>query len=150
MVDGGQQDERVGVAVLGEQLAAHVLVDDGGDALVGPLVPIVAHHGDAAPTAGDDDELVIKEVQDTLVLDYLLGVGRGDDTSPTPTGVLDEGHVRMRGHLGVCLFFGEKGADGLCGILERWVIGIHLDLGDDGRDVPALVLLVHGRADGLL
>ena len=150
VVDGGEEDEGVGVAVLGEELAAHVLVDDGRDALVGALVGVVADDGDAAATAGDDDELVVEEVQDALVLDDLLGLGRGDDATVATAGVLDELHVGVGGLLGVSLLLGEEGADGLGGVLERGILGVDLDLGDDGGDVPALVLLVHGSADGLL
>jgi len=65
-VDGGEQHELVGVAVLAEQRRRHVLVDDGGDPLVATKIIGVAYHGDAAPAARDDDELVVEEVQDRV------------------------------------------------------------------------------------
>jgi len=67
-VDGGEQHELVGVAVLAEQRRRHVLVDDGGDPLVATKIIGVAYHGDAAPAARDDDELVVEEVQDRVRL----------------------------------------------------------------------------------
>ena len=75
MLNGGQQEQNVGVAVLGQQLAARVLVDDGRNALVAALVLVVADDGDAAATAGDDDELVVEQVEDGVSLDDLLGIG---------------------------------------------------------------------------
>ena len=37
MLNGSQQEQNVGVAVLGQQLTAQVLVDDGGNSLVAAL-----------------------------------------------------------------------------------------------------------------
>ena len=45
VLDGGQEEQDVGGAVLSEELATHVLVDDGGDALVAALVLVVADDG---------------------------------------------------------------------------------------------------------
>ncbi len=90
MLNGGQQEQNVGIAVLGQQLAAQVLVDDSGNALVAALVLVVADDGDAAATAGDDDELVVEQVEDGVSLDDLLGIGGSDDATPAAAGILDE------------------------------------------------------------
>ena len=94
MLDGREQEQDVGGAVLGEQLSAQVLVDDGGHALVAALVRVVAHDGDSAAAAGDDDELVVEQVEDGVGLDDLLGLGGRHDAAPSAAGVLDEGHAR--------------------------------------------------------
>ena len=56
----------------------------------------------------------------------------------------------MLGELGVGLLLGHEGADGLGGVLEAGVVGVDLDLGDHGGDVPTLEVAVHGHAEGLL
>ncbi len=150
MLDGGQQEQDVGVAILGQQLAAQVLVDDGGNALVATLVLVVADDGDAAATAGDDDELVVEQVEDGVSLDDLLGIGGGDDATPAAAGILDEDLGGILGHELLGLLLGVEGADRLGRVLERGVVGIALDLGDDGCGVPALIALVHLAADALL
>ena len=115
VVDSGQEHEHVGLAVLGEELAAHVLVDDCRDALVGALVAVVPDHRDATTTTCDDDEVVVEEVENRLVFDDLLGLRARDDASPAAAGIFDEGHLGMHGLLGVGLFLGHEGADGLRG-----------------------------------
>lgn len=150
VLDGGQQEQNVGGAVLSKQLATHVLVNNRGDALVAALVLVVANHGDAAATAGDDDELVVEQVQDGIGLDDLLGLRGGHDAAPTTAGVLDEGHLGVLGHDLAGLLLGVERADRLGGVRERGIIGVALDLGDDGGGVPALVTLVHLAADALL
>ena len=150
VLDGREQEQDVGGAVLGEQLAAQVLVDDGGHALVAALVRVVAHDGDSAAAAGDDDELVVEQVEDGVGLDDLLGLGGRHDAAPSAAGVLDEGHLGVLGHDLPCLLLGVERADGLGGVLERGVVGVALDLGDDGGGVPALVAAVHLAADALL
>ncbi len=69
MLDGGQEEQDVGGAVLSEELATHVLVDDGGDALVAALVLVIADDGDTTATAGDDDKLVVEQVENGVGLD---------------------------------------------------------------------------------
>ena len=150
VLDGGQQKQDVGVAVLGQQLAAQVLVDDGGNALVAALVLVVADDGDAAAAAGDDDELVVEQVEDGVGLDDLLGIGGGDDATPAAAGILDEDLGGILGHELLGLLLGVEGADRLGRVLERGIVGIALDLGDDGGGVPTLVALVHLAADALL
>ena len=150
VLDGGQQEQDVGVAVLGQQLAAQVLVDDGGDALVATLVLVVADDGDAAAAAGDDDELVVEQVEDGVGLDDLLGVGGGDDAAPAAAGILDEDLGGVLGHELLGLLLGVEGADGLGRVLERGVVGVALDLGDDGGGMPTLIALVHLATNALL
>ena len=150
VLNGGQQKQDVGVAVLGQQLAAQVLVDDGGNALVAALVLVVADDGDAAATAGDDDELVVEQVEDGVGLDDLLGIGGGDDATPAAAGILDEDLGGILGHELLGLLLGIEGADRLGRVLERGIIRVALDLGDDGGGVPTLIALVHLAADALL
>ena len=150
MLNGGQQEQNVGVAVLGQQLAAQVLVDDGGNALVAALVLVVADDGDAAATAGDDDELVVEQVEDGVSLDDLLGIGGSDDATPAAAGILDEDLGGILGHELLGLLLGVEGADRLGRVLERGIIRVALDLGDDGGGVPTLIALVHLAADALL
>lgn len=150
VLNGSQQEQDVGGAVLSKQLATHVLVDNRGDALVATLVLIVADHGDAAATAGDNDELVVEQVQDGIGLDDLLGLRGGHDATPTAAGILDEGHLGVLGHDLAGLLLGVERADRLGGVRERGVVGVALDLGDDGGGMPALVALVHLAADALL
>ena len=150
VLDGGQQEQDVGVAVLGQQLAAQVLVDDGGDALVATLVLVVADDGDAAATAGDDDELVVEQVEDGVSLDDLLGIGGSDDAAPAAAGILDEDLGGVLGHELLGLLLGVEGADGLGRVLERGVVGVALDLGDDGGGMPTLIALVHLATNALL
>ena len=135
MLDGGQQEQNVGGAVLGEELAAHVLVDDGGNALVAALVVVVADDGNAAATAGDDDELVVEEVEDGVGLDDLLGLRGSHNATPAAAGVLNERHVRILRHDLLGLLLGVEGADRLGRVDERGIVGIALDLGDDGGGV---------------
>ena len=150
VLDGGQQEQDVGVAVLGQQLAAQVLVDDGGNALVATLVLVVADDGDAAAAAGDDDELVVEQVEDGVGLDDLLGIGGSDDAAPAAAGILDEDLGGVLGHELLGLLLGVEGADGLGRVLERGVVGVALDLGDDGGGMPTLIALVHLATNALL
>ena len=56
----------------------------------------------------------------------------------------------MLRRLGVRLRLGEMRADLLGRVDERGIVGLHLDLRDDGGHVPFLLALVHFGADGLL
>ena len=67
---GCQDDEVVGVEVFGQAFAGKILVDDG----TGPFeVVAVAHDGDAAATAGDDQLAGIDEGLDGADFNDFLG-----------------------------------------------------------------------------
>ena len=150
MVDGGEKDEHVGVAVLAEKRAGHVLVDDRRNALVAAVVVGVTYHGDATAAAGDDDELVVEQVEDRVGLDDAAGARARDHAAIASAGVLDELEGRVLLGLRLSLLLREEGADGLGGVLEARVIGVDLDLGHDGCHVPLPARLVHLRAEPLL
>src|SRR5699024_7031800 len=70
LLDGGEDDEVVGVELLGEDLAGEVLVDDGGRAL--EVVALGGEHGDAAAAAGDDYVVAVHERANGVQLDDRL------------------------------------------------------------------------------
>lgn len=73
MVNSCEGDERIDMAVLSIQLAIHVLVGDDRDATIGALVGIVAYDEHATPAAGDDNGLIVKQVEDAFVVSGLSG-----------------------------------------------------------------------------
>lgn len=50
----------------------------------------------------------------------------------------------------ICLLLREEGSDRLGRMREGRIVRIHLHLRHDGRDMPALVRLVHSDTKGLL
>ena len=93
---------------------------------------------------------VVEQVEDGVGLDDLLGIGGSDDATPAAAGILDEDLGGILGHELLGLFLGVEGADRLGRVLERGIIRVALDLGDDGGGVPTLIALVHLAADALL
>ena len=120
--------------------------------------------GDAAAAAADDDVAAVAESADGAQLHDLLGLGGGHIAAPAAARVLFEQEAGLGGHdLG--LFLGQELADGLAGIVEGGILGVHLHLGDHGDhrlvdaavqhlfaqgvlQVIADVGLAHGAADG--
>ena len=149
VVHVGEKDELVGIAVVAKELGGVVLLDDGGNAHVAALVVGVPDDGDASSATGDDDEVVVEEVEDALRLHDAPGTRAGHHASVATT-VIDEPEVGMLRRLGVRLRLGEMRADLLGRVDERGIVGLHLDLRDDGGHVPFLLALVHFGADGLL
>ena len=62
MIDRREDEQIVRAHRLGKLGRGEVLVDDGGDALI--IAVLVADDGDAPTAAGDDDILIVEQVQD--------------------------------------------------------------------------------------
>jgi hypothetical protein len=128
-VDVGEQDQRVGAELGGEERRAQVLVDDGLDADVSPR----PRDDRDAPAAGaDHGDAGVDQEPDRRQLDDAAGLRRGDDPSPPRAVRRDRPaapalHVR-RGRRVV------HRADRLGGRPERGIRGIHHDLGEDRRE----------------
>ena len=101
---------------------------------------------------------------DGVQLDDGHGLGGGHHAAPAPAGVLHHIIAPLRHHA-PGLLLGHEGADGLGGIPEGGVLGIHLHLGEHGGnallnvpvqqllpqgvlEVIADVALAHGNAHG--
>ena len=80
LLHGGEDDEHIGVQLLGQQLGGEVLVDDGGRAL--QVVMLGTVDGDAAAAAADDDVAAVAEGADGAQLHNLLGLGGGHIAAP--------------------------------------------------------------------
>ena len=108
--------------------------------------------------------VAVHERANGVQLDDRLRLGRGDDAAVTAARVLNDLVAALGDHL-VGLFLGHEGADGLGGVLEGGVLGVHLDLGEHSGDtlvdaaveqllaqgvlqVVAYIALAHGDADG--
>ena len=93
----GEDEERVGGHLLGEQGGGEVLVDDRVDAREGAA--LAAHHGDAAAARADDADAVADHVDDRLAGHDLDGLGAGHHAAPAPPGVLAHGVALLEHHL---------------------------------------------------
>ena len=73
LLHGGEDDEHIGVQLLGQQLGGEVLIDNGSRAL--QVVALGTVDGDAAAAAADDDVAAVAEGADGAQLHDLLGLG---------------------------------------------------------------------------
>src|SRR5579872_272627 len=154
LLDGGRDEEEVGVELVGEERRGEVLVDDGGDAFEGALG--VAHDRDPPAPGRDHDGAGLDEAPDGRHLDDPHRPWRGDHAPPSPVGVVDDVPALGPAPLGHRLI--HERADRLARVLEGRVVGSHLGLADDGGGVAVhaeageLVreVLLEGVADGAL
>ena len=162
LLHGGEDDEAVGVQLAGQAGGGKVLVDDRRRAL--EVEALGLEHGDTAAAAGNDHQTGVHHVLNGLNLHDGLGTGRGHHTAVAASGVLHHGVVALF-HKDVGLLLGHEGADGLGGLGEGGVVGVHLHLGQHGGNalldaaaehllpqrvlqIVADVALAHGHADG--
>ena len=94
IVHVGEKDKLIGIAVVAKELGGVVLLDDGRNAHITALIIRVSNDRNASPTAGDDDEVVVEEVEDALELYDAPRPRTGDHASET-TAVVDEPEVGM-------------------------------------------------------
>ena len=73
-VDVGQQQQRIGAELVGEQGGREVLVDDGLDAVQGAVGS--RRHGNSAAARADHDDAGVEEPANGLQLDDLARLGR--------------------------------------------------------------------------
>ena len=128
------------------------------------MIALGTVNGDTAAAAADDDIAVVTQGTDSAQLYDLLRFGRGNVPAPAASGILLEQETGLGGH-GLGFFLGQEFADGLGGILESGILGVHFHLCDHGdhRLVDAAVehlltecvlqvitdvSLTHGAADG--
>ena len=95
------------------------------------MVTLGLVNGDTAAAAGHHHQAGGHHVTDGLDLDDGLGLGRSHHTAIAAAGVLND-VVAALGHHLVGLFLGHEGADGLGGVLEGLVLGVHFHLGQHG------------------
>ena len=111
------------------------------------MVALGLVHRDAAAAAGHHHQAGVHHIPDGLDLDDGHRLGGGHHPAPAPAGVLNH-VVAPLGHHPVRLFAGHEGADGLGGVGEGRVGGIHLHLGEHcGHtlgDAPVQQLLPQG------
>ena len=110
----------------------------------------MAHDGDAAATAGDDQLAGIDEGLDGADFNDFLGQRRGDDAAPAPAGIFLDDVAVFFGSV-FRLFLGHEMADGLRRVLECRVFRVDADLSDHGGDGDVEdVAVVHFFAQGIL
>lgn len=148
VVDRRKDEQVVRAHGLGQTGAGKVLVDDGVDT---EIVPVrVARDRHTAAAAGDDDILIVEQVQDRAPLDDVHRLRRGDDTPPAAPGIL----AHMQGRVAVlhplCRGRVVKRADGLCRRLKGGVVRVNDDLRDDRRHLPRHGLRAQRTAQPLL
>ncbi len=145
LLHGGEDDQHVGVQLLRQHLAGEVLVDHRRRAL--EVVPLGLEDGDAASAAGHHDVVALHQGLDGVQLDDGHRLGGGHHTAPAPAGILRH-IIAPLCHHALGLFLGHESADGLGGVPERRVLGVHLHLGEDGGhallDIPVQQLLPQG------
>lgn len=148
VVDRREDEQIVRAHGLGQTGAGKVLVDDGVDPVIVPVR--VARDRHTAAAAGDDDILIVEQVQDRAPLDDVHRLRRGDDTPPAAPGIL----AHMQGRVAVlhplCRGRVVKRADGLCRRAERRVVRVDDDLRDDRRHLPRHALRTQRTAQPLL
>ena len=162
LLHGGEDDEGIGVDLLGQHAGGEVLVDDRRRAL--EVVALGLVDRDAAAAAGHHHQSGVHHVADGLNLDDGLGLGRGHHTAVAPARVLNDVIAPLSHHF-VGLLLGHEGADGLCGVLEGRVVPVYFHLGQHGGhalgdaaiqqllpqrilEIIADIPLAHGHADG--
>ena len=100
--------------------------------------------------AGDDDILIVEQVQDRAPLDDVHRLRRGDDAPPAAPGIL----AHMQGRVAVlhplCRGRIVKRADGLCRRTKRGIVRVDDDLRDDRRHLPRHPLRTQRTAQPLL
>ena len=148
VVDRREDEQIVRTHGLGQTGTGKVLVDDGVDP---EIVPVrVARDRHTAAAAGDDDILIVEQVQDRAPLDDVHRLRRGDDTPPAAPGIL----AHMQGRVAVlhplCRGRVVKRADGLCRRTKRGVVRVDDDLRDDRRHLPRHTLRTQRTAQPLL
>ena len=111
------------------------------------MVPFGFEHRDASAAAGHHHKARLHHVPDGLDLHDGLGPGGGHHPAVAPSGVLHHLVVPL-GHQLIGLLLGHEGPDGLGGVGEGRVLGVHLHLGKDGGhplpDAPVQQLLPEG------
>lgn len=148
VVDRREDEQIVRAHGLGQTGTGKVLVDDGVDP---EIVPVrVARDRHTAAAAGDDDILIVEQVQDRAPLDDVHRLRRGDDTPPAAPGIL----AHMQGRVAVlhplCRGRVVKRADGLGRRAKRGVVRVNDDLRDDCRHLPRHALRTQRTAQPLL
>lgn len=148
VVDRREDEQIVRAHGLGQTGTGKVLVDDGVDP---EIVPVrVARDRHTAAAAGDDDILIVEQVQDRAPLDDVHRLRRGDDTPPAAPGIL----AHMQGRVAVlhplCRCRVVKRADGLCRRTKRGIVRVDDDLRDDRRHLPRHTLRTQRTAQPLL
>lgn len=148
VVDRREDEQIVRAHGLGQTGAGKVLVDDGVDTEIVPVRVACDRHTAAA--AGDDDILIVEQVQDRAPLDDVHRLRRGDDAPPAAPGILlhtqlgiAAEHPLGRGRI-------VKRADGLCRRLKGGVVRVDDDLRDDRRHLPRHTLRTQRTAQPLL
>ncbi len=128
----GRHDEQVGSGELREQLAREVLVDHclDADERTGPVRQVGGR--DSAAAGADDDRALLQEPDDRIQLEDPLGLRRCDDPAPRVT-VLLEDPAALRG-VPLCGDVVIARADELGGVVERRIVGVDLDHGEQRRD----------------
>jgi hypothetical protein len=131
-VDVGEQQERVGAEVDGEQRGGEVLVDDRFDPGEGSVRR--ADHGHAAAAGADHEDAAGGQAPDRFQLDDRAGLGRGHDAAPeTPVG---RDRPSLAGRCGVGGLTGAiGGADRLARSAEGRIGRVDDDLREDGDDL---------------
>ena len=148
VVDRREDEQIVRAHGLGQTGTGKVLVDDGVDT---EIVPVrVARDRHTAAAAGDDDILIVEQVQDRAPLDDVHRLRRGDDAPPAAPGIL----AHMQGRVAVLHPLRRsrvvKRADGLCRRAKRGVVRVDDDLRDDCRHLPRHTLRTQRTAQPLL
>ena len=125
LLHGGEDDEGIGVDLLGQHAGGEVLVDDRRRAL--EVVAFGLIDRDAAAAAGHHHQSGVHHVADGLNLDDGLGLGRGHHTAVAPARVLND-VIAPLSHPFVGLLLGHEGANGLGGVLESWIFRVDFRL----------------------
>ena len=134
-VDGigiGQDQQGIGLDLLGQVGGRHVLVDDGFD--TGQALAIPGHRN--ATTTGTDDEVTLGDQGfDGVAFDDALGQRGRHHAAEELAVCLD--HPVLLGSQGAGFRFFVDGADELGRIGKRRILGIDLHLGQQRGDVAA-------------
>ena len=145
-INGGEDEQGIGVQQLGDLGGGKVLIDNGGNAY---QLAVLFDNGDTAAAYGDDYGAGIDNGLYNVLLDNVNGLGGRNDTAIAAAGILYHGKALGGGDL-IGLLLGVEGADGLGGLLESAVVLIDEDLGNDGGYRLIDAALGQLVADGVL
>ena len=145
-VNGGQDDQSVGLDQLSQLGGGKVLVDDSGRAVE---LAVSAHDGNAAAADGNDHTAVLDEGVDGVLLNNVDGLGRRNDLTVAAACVLNHGIALFRCDL-FRSFLVVESADGLGGVLEGRVVLVHQNLCHNGGNFLFHSTLGQLVADGVL
>ncbi|MNR03388.1 hypothetical protein D3C85_1192780 [compost metagenome] len=129
-IDVGGDHQQITFQLFGQQRRAQVLVDHRFDAL--ELAVLVVHGRNAATAGADHDAALVQQPLDRTDLEDALGFRAGHHAAE----LVAIGGNRPAFFGGQCFGFGlgVDRADRLARVLERRVVGVDFNLGQEGRE----------------